>query len=123
MVAFVLYMLTRDAVTAAVVVVGGLFLGVYGARKPRQIQYQVDFQGIRVGARRYEYGLFRSFSVVPEGAFASIVLMPLKRFSPPLTLYYSPSDEENILSILGTQLPFENRKPDFTDSLMRRIRF
>lgn len=118
-----LYLLTKDKVTSAVVIVAALFLAYSGSRQPRQIQYVVNPQGITVGARQCPYALFRSFAVMREGAFSSIVCMPLKRFALPLSLYYDPKDEEKIMQILSNQLPFEQRKPDMVDSLMRRIRF
>jgi hypothetical protein len=61
--------------------------------------------------------------VVPEGAFSSIVFMPLKRFAPLTTIYYAPEDESKIITILTDRLPFEERKAAAIDSLMKRVRF
>ena len=118
-----IYLLTSDPVSAAVIIVAALFLAYYGSHKPRQLEYHLDSEGIKVGERHYGYDAFRSFSVVPEGAFSSIVFMPLKRFALPLTLYYAPDDEEKIVSLLVDRLPLEEHRPDAVDSLMRRIRF
>jgi hypothetical protein len=41
--------------------------------------------------------------VVPEGAFNSIVFMPLKRFAVPLSIYYDPKDEDKIIAVLSAQ--------------------
>lgn len=117
------YFITKDKVSMSVVLMAGFVLGFYGARKPKQIQYHLDNQGITVGSKHFVYNSFRSFSVIPEGAFSSIVFMPHKRFALPLTLYYAPDDEDNIVDILADQLPLEERRPDAVDSLMRRIRF
>ena len=122
-IAALVWLLTKDKVSAAVVIVGALLLAVYGARQPRQLDYRLDQQGLTVGARHYTYHLFRSFSIMPEGAFNSIVFMPLKRFSPLTTIYYSPEDEEKIVSMLAERLPMEPRKKDMVDRLMWRIRF
>jgi hypothetical protein len=118
-----IYALTKDMVSAAVIIVAALFLAYYGSHQPRQLEYRLDGQGIKVGERHYGYSSFRSFSVIPEGAFSSIVFMPLKRFALPLTLYDAPDDEDKIVKILSNQLPLEERRPDAIDSLMRRIRF
>ncbi len=118
-----IYWLTKDMVSAAVIIVAALFLAYYGSHQPRQLEYHLDGQGVKVGERHYGYSAFRSFSVMPEGAFSSIVFMPLKRFALPLTLYYAPDDEDKIVKILSDQLPLEDRRPDAVDSLMRRIRF
>jgi hypothetical protein len=117
------YLLTKDKISTTVVVVAALALGVLGARKPRQLRYQLDEAGFSIGQKHYSYEMFRSFSVVPEGAFSSIVFMPLKRFAPVTTLYYPPESEDKILDVLAQRLPFEDHKADAVDSLMRRIRF
>jgi len=121
--AALIFVLTRDVVSVAVVITAGLLLGVYGAHKPRQLEYRIDGRGVGIGQKYYGYHEFKSFSVVPEGAFASIVFMPLKRFAVPTTIYYAPDDEEKILAVLSNQLPFEEHRRDAVDGLMRRIRF
>jgi len=122
-VAVIIYLLTKDVISASVVIVGAVFLGGYGARKPRQLQYQLDNQGIGVGQKHYDYDAFRCFSVITEGAFSSIVFMPLKRFAPLTTIYYAPEDEERIIDLLSLVLPYEEMKHDPVDRLMQHIRF
>lgn len=122
-VAVVIYLITKDFVSVAVVVVAAVLLGVYGARQPRQLQYHLDDRGITIGQKHYSYGEFRSFSVVQQGAFASIEFMPLKRFAPALSIYYAPEDEDSIITLLSNQLPMEEPRRDLVENLMRRIRF
>ncbi len=119
----VVFLITRDKISSGVVLVCALALAVLAARKPRQQQYTVDSGGITVGQKHFDYGMFKSFAVVPEGAFSSIVLTPLKRFAPLTTIYYAPEDEEQIVALLTDHLPFEEHKLDMVDNLMRRIRF
>jgi hypothetical protein len=121
--AAILYVLTRDWVTAGVILVAAIFFGIYGSHKPRQLPYKLDKHGLSIGAKHFYYNEFRSFSIVPEPGFSSIVLMPLKRFGVPTTIYYSLEDEERIINLLASYLPLEERKPDAIDSLMRRVRF
>jgi hypothetical protein len=118
-----IHLITKDLVAPAVVIVAAAFLGYFGSHKPRELEYRLDQKGVSIGERQFSYNAFRSFSVIPEGAFSSIVFMPLKRFALPLTLYYAPRDETNIVNILSNQLPLEERRPDAIDRLMRRIRF
>jgi hypothetical protein len=121
--AALVFFVTRDIISVGVVIVAGLLLGVYGAHQPRQLEYVVDNRGIGIGARYHAYDEFKSFSVVAEGAFSSLVFMPLKRFAVPTTVYYAPDNEERILSILSDHLPLEEHRGDAVDSLMRHIRF
>lgn len=119
----VIYLITKDFLSVAVIVVGALVFGYYASHRPRELGYRLDQRGISIGPKIYGYDEFRNFSVVPEGAFSSIVFMPLKRFSLPISIYYAPEDEEKIVTLLSNQLPFEPPRRDAVESLMRRIRF
>lgn len=122
-VACFVFLITRDIISTVVVLVGAAAFGILGSRKPRQQQYILDVGGLTIGQKRYDFGQFRSFSVVPEGAFSSIVFMPLKRFAQLTTIYYAPEDEDKIVDIISQSLPFEERPADAVDSLMKRVRF
>ena len=122
--AVIVYFATlRDVISTGMVCFGGFLFGVVAARQPREQQFRLDSQGIQVGAKQYGYGAFRSFSVVPEGAFSSIVFMPLKRFSTLTTIYYAPEDEKRIIDLLTNYLPYEEYRHDLFDQLLLRIRF
>jgi len=121
--AALVYLVTKDVISVGVVVVAGVLLAIYGSHQPRQIQYSIDAGGINVGQGHYSYDGFKYFSVATEGAFSSLVFMPLKRFAIPLTIYYAPADEERILDVVSSQLPLEEHRLDAVDNLMKRIRF
>jgi len=118
-----IYLLTKDPISAIVIIVAAVLLGMYAGHKPREMQYKLDFRGLTIGEKHYGYDEFRSFSVLPEGAFSSIVFMPLKRFALTTTIYYAPDDEEKIVTLLSDYLPLEDRGHDAVDRLMHRIHF
>lgn len=117
------WFLTHDFIATGVVVLAGACFAAYASRRPRQLTYQLDPSGLIIDRRHYSYNEFKSFSVVPEGAFNSIVFTPLKRFGIFTTIYYAPPDEAAILGLLSQRLPHEERQPDMVEGLMRRIRF
>jgi hypothetical protein len=119
----VLYLLTRDLVSVVVVLIVAVLLGVIAGRKPRTLTYRMDASGIHIGEKSYSYADFKSFSVVDEGAVSSIGLLPMKRFMPPLSIYYEPSDEDIIVGVLGARLPYEDRQKDAVDRLLHKVRF
>ncbi|HEX4775026.1 MAG TPA: hypothetical protein VH234_05925 [Candidatus Saccharimonadales bacterium] len=121
--AFFIYLLTKDFISVGVVIVAAAVFGIYGSHKPRQLEYQLDLHGLSIGGKRYDYDQFKSFSVVPEGGLSSIVFMPLKRFAPPLSVYYPPEEEDKITAVLAEALPFEEPRRDAVDSLMKKVRF
>jgi hypothetical protein len=121
--AALLYVFSRDIIgPAAIVILGGLLL-VGAARKPRVVEYIVDNDGIVVGSRQYSYNDFQSFSIVHEDQIESITLLPSKRFSPVVSIYFSPEDGQKIFDILGTFLPFEQREKDQIDKFLHKIKF
>lgn len=122
-VAGLLLLITRDFVSASVAIAAGLILGVYAGKKPREIEYQLGLHGVSIGARHYSYDNFRSFTVVEEAGLSSIIFSPLQRFSPPISLYYAPEDQDSIIAILVDRLPFEQQKPDVIERFFRNIRF
>lgn len=118
-----IWLITKDIVSSIVVIFAGGILATYATRQPRQLSYQLDPSGLTIGDRHYGYHDFRSFTVIPEGAFDSIIFMPLKRFGTLTTIYFDPQDEERIVELISQRLPHEERKLDPIDSMMRRIRF
>ena len=117
------YLITKEIISSSVVIFGGTALGYYAGRQPRQLQYQLSNSDLNIGERHYALDGFRSYGMVPEGAFTSIVFMPLKRFAPPTTIYFAPEDEDRITALLSSCLPYEEYAHDFIDAFMRRIRF
>jgi hypothetical protein len=122
-IAVLIYLLLRDLIASSMVIIGGIFFAIVAAREPRQLVYRLDNRGLSIGSKFYDLQQFRSFAVVPEGAFSSIVLMPLKRFAPITTIYYAPGDEEKIIDVLADELAYVEHHHDPIDKLMRHIRF
>ncbi len=118
-----LYFITRDIVSVGGVVALAFILGVVAARKPRVLAYRVDRSGITVGSRLHPFGEYKSFALVNEGPFWSIVFLPMKRFALPLSLYLAPEQEQVVVEALGNRLPLEKGELGPLDELMRRVHF
>jgi hypothetical protein len=118
-----LYLLVHDIVTIIVIGILATVMGVAASRKPRIVVYRLDRGGLSVGKSFHPYGDFKSFAVIDEDAFASITLLPLKRFNLPVSVYFSPEDEHIILDIIAKHLPLQPGALDSIDRLMRNIHF
>ena len=118
-----IYILTSDKISTGAVIFVAVVMGIAAARKPRTLPYQLDHAGLSIGVKFYDYGQFRSFAVMDEGAFSSVVFMPLRRFMPIITVYFEPQDQDRIVAILADHLPMEAHQLDTIDQLMRKIRF
>jgi hypothetical protein len=118
-----IYVVTRDLISAFSVVMFGLLFTVFAGRKPRVLQYSIDSSGLHIGEKTYPFGMIRSFSIINEGSFKSINVYPLKRFMPPISVYFEPQEEATIVELLGRYLPQEDKNQDIIDKLMHKIRF
>lgn len=121
--AAIIYLVTKDLVSTAVIIVVAIIFGVYSTHKPRQVDYIIDRSGLTIGNKRNSYDEFKSFSAKPEIGLMCLTFTPLKRFAPYTTVYYPPEEEAKIMAVLAPRLPYEEPKRDAVDSLMRRIRF
>lgn len=121
--AVIVYFMSHDIISVVITLIVAIIFGIGASRQPRQMQYAVSDNGVSIGAHFYPYGSFRSFTVASEGPFRSIVFMPLKRFMPPISIYFDPADEQRIGEILADHLPMHEHREAATDKLMRRIRF
>ncbi|MES2971720.1 MAG: hypothetical protein V4702_05350 [Patescibacteria group bacterium] len=119
----IIFLITRDVMTVIVIALVAILFGMTAHRKPRVLEYQLTNEGVGVGNRFYPYHSLKTFSVLEEGAFNSIQLTPLKRFMPPISLYFPLEQEEQIINMLGSYLPHEDRTHDPIDRLMRKVRF
>ncbi|MDB5184870.1 MAG: hypothetical protein JWN38_678 [Candidatus Saccharibacteria bacterium] len=122
-IAAIVYVFTRDPTTTAVIIIAAIALGGYAARPPRELEYRLDEHGLTIDKKFFPYTNFKSFTVDEDVAFASIILMPLRRFAPSISIYFAPQDEEEIADLLSAVLPYEPHHQDPIDKLMRRIRF
>jgi hypothetical protein len=117
------YLLSHDVFTPGAVVIFGVILLLVSNRKPRTLSYLVDSHGIMINNREYPFTDFQSFSIIKEGSIESVMLLPLKRWSPVLNLYFSPDDGQKIFDTIGSFLPFEQREKDLIDKFLHKIRF
>lgn len=121
--AVIIYVLTRDIISAGSVGVVGLLFGFLGSRRPPSLTYTVDSQGINIGQRHYAYSDFRAFTVSDDVQSPSINLVPLKRFLPILALHYDSKLRDEIIDVLAAHLPLEIPKRDAIDSIINKVKF
>lgn len=96
---------------------------VYARRPPRTIQYTLSGkQGLYIGERLYNFGEFKAFGLIRDAEHHSIMLIPIKRFSPGVSVYFPEEAGEKIVDILGARLPMESLKLDAIDLIVRRLR-
>ncbi len=118
-----IYFATKDKITTAVIIVSGILIGIYASKKPRLTDYQLTLHGFTINGRYYNFGSYRSFSVVHHDDSSSVVFTPLKRFMPYMYIYFSGDMTERVEAALTGALPKETSRQDFIDNLLRKIGF
>lgn len=121
--AALVYLITQDYFAVGVTIVLGIIVGFFSTQKPKQQTYELSLTGLKAGDKTYPYTSFKSFAIIHENALYSLNLIPVKRFMPPISVYFDPSQEKKIVEIIGTHLAYEEGSLDTIERLSRRLRF
>ena len=97
-------------------------LFVLSNKNPQTINYAISPKGIYIADTLHDFSEFRAFGLLHENDQHSILLLPVKRFSPGLTIYFSEAEGEKIVDMLGARLPMQEIKPDALEKLIRLIK-
>jgi hypothetical protein len=115
--------LMKSYTFSVLVVVMAVAIIVYLRRPPRTVDYTLSGeQGLYIGERLYHFSEFKAFGLIKDDGQHSIMLIPIKRFSPGVSVYFPESDGEKIIDILGARLPMENLKLDMVDVVVKKLR-
>lgn len=121
--AVIVHLLTKDIISIVALVAFAIAFGVIGSYKPKIVAYHIGPEGIQVNHRNHHFSQFKSYALQREGAFPSIVFIPMQRFMPPTVVYFPPDEGDRVLDVLSHYLPAGTVSQDPLDRLLRRIRF
>lgn len=108
---------------SALVIVMAVAVIIYTRRPPRTLTYGLSAaQGLYVGEKLYHFDDFKAFGLIQDGEHHSIMLIPTKRFSPGVSVYFPEEVGEQVVDVLGQRLPMENLKLDIIDLVVRKLR-
>lgn len=108
---------------SVLVIVMAVALIVYIRREPRLLTYALSpKQGLYIGEQLYDFEQFKAFGLIRDGENHSIMLIPRKRFSPGVSVFFPEEAGERIVDILGQRLPMETLKLDVVDIIVRKLR-
>ncbi len=96
---------------------------IFSLRPPRVIGYTLSGdQGLYIGETLHHFTEFKSFGLIQDNGQHSIMLIPTKRFSAGVSVYFPAEVGERIVDILGARLPMEALKMDLVDVIVRKLR-
>lgn len=108
---------------SALVVVMAVSVVVFAKRPPRTINYTLSQdQGLYIGETLHHFNEFKAFGLIEDRNHHSIMLIPTKRFSPGVSVYFPVEAGEQIVDILGSRLPMQPLKLDAIDIIVQKLR-
>lgn len=107
---------------AILIPVMAVALMVYSHRPPRQLTYVVSQKGLHINGQLHPLGEFKGFGVIQEGADNALVLIPVKRFRPSVTVHFPTEIGEQLVDILGAYIPMKEVHPDAFDKIVQKLR-
>jgi len=116
-------LLIKSYTFSVLVVVMAIAVIVMSRRAPRLVDYTLSGnQGLYIGEKLYHFSEFKAFSLIDDRGQHSVMLIPIKRFSPGVIFYFPTEVGEKIVDILGARLPMENRKLDVIDIIVQKLK-
>ena len=106
----------------ALIIVSIITILVFNLRPPRTINYSLTEKGLTEGKVLHKFEDYRAFGILKEGENYSAVLIPKKRFSINIKVYFPTSNGEAIVDYLGARLPMEEVKSDYLDKIVNFLR-
>lgn len=106
----------------ALIILSVIALLIYISRPPRKIHYTLNNKGLTEEKTLHKYDEYRAFGILKEDSHFSAVLIPKKRFSLQVKIYFPEGHGEAIVDQLGNHLPMEEVKLDFLDKIVNFLR-
>lgn len=116
-----IFVMHSYTVTLLVIVIA-ILLVVMSVRPARIINYKLTDEGMYVGEQLYSFEDYKAFGVVHDGKENSVLLIPIRRFRPGLSVYFPVESGEDIVDMLGERLPMQEIHLDFVDFIVRMLR-
>lgn len=91
----------------------------YAHRPPHLMDYVLSAKGLYVNDTLHPFAEFKSFGVIHDETEYSIVLIPVRRFRPSLTVYFPEDKGEAVVDLLGVRLPMQPLQLDAFDKIVR----
>lgn len=96
-------------------------LMIYSHRPPRLLTYVLSAKGLYINEKLHPMAEFKSFGVLRDEVIPSLMLLPVKRFRPGLTVHFPVEFGEPIVDMLGNRIPMQELKLDVFDKVIRKL--
>ena len=113
-------LLLMQSITFAVLILVMAFaLFVYSARPPHMMNYTLSEKGLYINDTLQGFAECQAVGILRDIDQFSLELVPVRRFRPRVSVYFTEAEGEAIVDILGTRLPMQDIEPDAFDKIVR----
>jgi hypothetical protein len=121
---FVASIISGNFTGAILAVLAGFTLLVFSQKKPRQIKFKINAQGIAVGPEQFDYDTLKKFWIFYDPPrLKEVVVQTSSLLSPRLHLPLGDTDPNAAREILIKYLPEEKQAPSLVDNISRSLGF
>lgn len=113
--------LIKSITFAILIPVMAAALFVYTRHPPRMLDYTLGRHGLYINDRLFPFGDFKSFALMHGLEQYSIILVPIKRFKPAVTINFPNEVGEAIVDMLAARLPMRELQPDLVDRIIHKL--
>ena len=106
---------------AILVPVMAVALFIYTRRPPRVLNYALGRHGLYINDQLFPYSSFKAFALVHGMEQYTILLVPIKRFKPGVSINFPEEAGEVIVDTLAARLPMREAEPDLVDRLIHKL--
>lgn len=114
--------LVKSITFAVLIPVMAAALIVYSHRPPRVLDYTLSVKGLYINDKLYPLTDYKGFGVIRDTGEYSVMLLPVKRFRPGVSVYFPERAGEAIVDMLGKRLPMQELHLDLIDRVVRWLR-
>lgn len=113
----------KQWMAAVLVLVMGTSLGVVAGRRPRVLNYSITNYGVYVGEKAYPFDNFKAHYEGNDYSQVVLELVPVKRFSPLVSLPVLPANHDEIFAAIGEVVPKTEPANNLVDKIFTYLRF
>jgi len=117
----VAWFIIKSPTFTALVPVMAAALFMYTRRPPRVLDYTLGRHGLYINDQLFPFGDYKSFALVHGLEQYSIMLVPVKRFKPAITINFPEEVGEAIVDMLAARLPMREIQPDLVDRIIHKL--
>lgn len=113
--------LIKSLTFAVLIPVMAAALFIYTRRPPRVLDYTLSRHGLYINDQLFAFSEFKSFALIHGLEQYSIMLIPVRRFKPSVTINFPEEVGEAIVDTLAARLPMREIQPDLVDRIIRKL--